>query len=305
MPEDIDVEVYVNPYASKGFLPRVAGLLRASLNQGDVNHIVGDVHFLNILMRKRATVLTIHDCVTLERLTGFRYWILWFFWYWLPAKRSTVITVISGSTKKELERHLGPGDWAIKVIPCPVSEGFTCSPKEIERDYPRILQVGTTANKNIERVAGALQGMPCKLVIIGELATSQLVALESNGIDYENHVGIPKESVVDEYRKSDIVMFVSIYEGFGLPILEAQAVGRPVITSNLYSMPEVGGKGAYYVDPYDISSIREAVESLLQSRSLRVQLINDGFENVCKYQASNVAERYAELYRQVYEKCYQ
>ena len=118
----------------------------------------------------------------------------------------------------------------------------------MKANFPRILQVGTAAHKNIERVAAALEGRRCKFVIIGKLTQSQLVALESNRIDYENHVGISRAALVGQYQKCDMVMFPSLYGGFGLPILEAQAVGRPVITSNLYSMPEVGGKGAYYVE---------------------------------------------------------
>ncbi len=300
--EDIDVSVYVNPYHSRGFWRRAISMLRAALHQGDINHITGDVHFLNIFMRKRSTILTIHDCVTLERLTGIRYRILWLFWYWLPAKRSALITVISGSTKKELERHLGSGNWPIKVLPDPVSPEFIFSPKASECDCPRILQIGTTTNKNVGRVAAALKGVPCKLVIIGKLESSQLAALESNSVEYENHVGISREAVVDEYQKCDIVMFASLYEGFGLPILEAQAVGRPVITSSLYSMPEVGGKGAYYVNPYDTLSIRRAVSELVESSDLRNELIKEGLANVSKYQASIIAGRYSELYREVYEK---
>ena len=95
-------------------------------------------------------------------------------------------------------------------------------------------------------------------------------------------------------------MFASLYEGFGLPILEGQAVGRPVITSNLYSMPEVGGDGACYVDPCNVSAIRSALNSIIDCADFRERLITSGLKNVENYRLSNVASQYAELYGKVY-----
>lgn len=301
LPADICVATYVNPYASRGFWRRAVGMARVRLHQGDLNHITGDIHFLTILLQRKKNILTIHDCVTLERLQGLKYHILRFFWYWLPAKRSAAITVISESTKKELLQHLGRGNWPITVIPDSVSPIFERSQKSFDCACPVILQIGTKSNKNIERVAVALNGFRCKMVVIGKLMPSQIAALDENMIDYRNHFGISRESLVRHYQKCDIVMFASLYEGFGLPILEGQAVGRPVITSNLYSMPEVGGSGAYYVNPYETSSIRMALEEIVKSESLRAKLVAAGIQNVQNYTVSAIAERYSALYRQVYE----
>lgn len=302
LPKDIVVEAYTTPYPSYGIWRRLTGMCLAMFHQGDVNHITGDVHFLNILLRRSKTILTIHDCVTLERLTGIKYQIFRFFWYWLPAKRSAVITVISGSTKTDLLTHLGKGDWPITVVPDFVSPEFEFSEKIFNHACPVILQVGTKSNKNIERVAAALKGVVCKLVIIGKLIPAQISALEENDIDYENQFSIPRETLVEHYHNCDIVMFASLYEGFGLPILEAQATGRPVITSKLYSMPEVGGDGACYVDPYNVSDIRRVVERLISDDGFRVNLITAGLINVKKFQLTRVAEQYAELYRRVYSE---
>jgi hypothetical protein len=121
-----------------------------------VNHITGDVHFLTIFLRRNKTILTIHDCVTLEQLSGLKYKLIRFFWYWLPAKRSRIVTVIAESTKQELLRHLGGGDWNIKVIPDFVSPDFHYSRRLFNSTCPSILQVGTTTNRNIEqRCCGA------------------------------------------------------------------------------------------------------------------------------------------------------
>ena len=300
LPPDIHVDVYINPYASRGIWRRLLGALRAACHQSQVNHITGDVHFLNILMRKNRTVSTIHDCITLERLSGLRYTLFRFFWYWLPARKSAAITVISESTKRELLKHLGTGNWPITVIPNPVSPEFSYTPKAFDSKFPTILQVGTTTNKNLERVAAALNGLQCKIVIIGKLLPEQLAALHKNNIVYENYFGITQADLINHYRKCDIVMFASLYEGFGLPILEAQATGRPVITSNCYSMPEVGGDGACCVNPYSTSGIRQAVQKIVRDADYRERIVRAGQRNVEKYQSSNVARQYAELYRRVH-----
>lgn len=298
-PVDIRAEVNVCKLSSRGLLNRIYEVFRAATKQGDINHITGDIHFLALLLKRKRTILTIHDCVTLERLTGVRYWIYWFFWYWLPIKRSTVITVISESTKRELQSHLKIESSQIEIIPDCVSPEFEPHQKIFNAQYPRILQIGTKSNKNIERIAAALEGLPCCLVVIGQLSTRQATVLNNHGIDVENHIGISGDELIKQYQKADLLMFASLYEGFGLPILESNAVGRPVITSNLYSMPEVGGDAACYVDPFDTTCIRSAVEKILEDSKYRDQLIENGFRNVERFRAENVATKYADLYRRV------
>jgi glycosyltransferase involved in cell wall biosynthesis len=287
-------------FRSQGLFRRLADMLIAISLQGDINHVTGDVHYLTIFLGRRRTILTIHDCVTLERLSGLRYSIYRFFWYWLPVRRSAAITVVSESTKQELQRHLGKGNWPITVIPNPVSPEFANAPRVFNADFPTILQVGTTNNKNVERIAAALNGVKCKMVIVGQLQPAQLDALHKNAIVYENCFGITQAELVEQYRQCDIVMFASLYEGFGLPILEAQATGRPVITSNCYSMPEVGGEGACYIDPYSASDIRQGVHKIVSDVAYREHIVSAGHINVEKYRAVNIARQYAELYRRVY-----
>jgi glycosyltransferase involved in cell wall biosynthesis len=81
-----------------------------------------------------------------------------------------------------------------------------------------------------------------------------------------------------------------------MPILEAQTVGRPVVTSNLSSMPEVAGTAACLVDPLSVASIREGVQRVIQDAPYREGLIAAGFENVKRFQAETVARAYGEVY---------
>ncbi|MCB1815374.1 MAG: glycosyltransferase, partial [Candidatus Competibacteraceae bacterium] len=135
------------------------------------------------------------------------------------------------------------------------------------------------------------------LVIIGKLSNQQRIALQKYDINFENHVGISRNEMVSQYQQADILIFVSLYEGFGLPILEANAVGRPVITSNLYSMPEVGGDAACYVNPYKVTDIRSAIEKIINDVSYRNKLIDNGFRNVKRFRSDAIANQYAALYR--------
>ena len=93
-----------------------------------------------------------------------------------------------------------------------------------------------------------------------------------------------------------------MYEGFGLPILEAQATGRPVITSNEASMPEVAGDAAILVNPYEVVEIKEAVEKIISDKKLREDLIKKGIENIKRFTPEKIAENYASLYRKTFNE---
>lgn len=300
MPAGVKCIVVQSRFSSRGFLKRLYNIFEACFRQGDINHITGDVHYLAYFLKKDKTVLTIHDCVTLERLTGLKQNIFLILWYWLPIKRSALVTVISEATKRELSRYLDVNEEKIRVVPDCVFPIFKPSPtKTWNEAKPVILQVGTTANKNISRVAEALTGVTCHLRIIGKLSKEQINALELHRIEYSAVAGIPDEQLVKEYYDADMVVFVSTYEGFGLPIIEGQATGRPVVTSNIMSMPEVAGDGACLVDPYDVTAIRQGILKLINDSSYRNVLVRNGFNNVENFRAKKIAAQYVDLYKQI------
>ncbi|WP_187970288.1 glycosyltransferase family 4 protein [Aquibium microcysteis] len=299
MPADCRVKVWTCRHPSTGLLPRLKDMWAARAAQSDVNHVTGDVHYLVLLLDPRRTVLTVHDLVLLGRLRGVRRFVLWLFWYWLPVRRCRAVVAISETTRQALIASVRCDPGKIRVIHNSVSAEFQPSPKEFDAARPRILQIGTRPNKNLERVAEALEGLSCLLVVVGELDPAQESVLRRHGIAFESRVGLSREELLSEYVAADLVLFASTYEGFGLPIVEAQAVGRPVVTSNLSSMPEVAGEGACLVDPLDVTSIRAGVDRVIADERYRAGLVERGFANAARFSAAAVAERYAALYREI------
>jgi len=214
-------------------------------------------------------------------------------------RRARVVTAVSESTRRELEKYVGIGRGVVRVIPNCVRQEFAQSPKGFNEVEPVVLQVGTGWNKNVERVAEALSGLRCRWVIIGEVSQPLRGVLDASGVPWRHIPRATDQQVVQAYRDSDVVVFASLYEGFGLPIIEAQATGRPVVTSDRLSMPEVAGGAALLVDPLDVSAIREAVVRVFWDRVLRRDLVEAGFENVKRFEAARVAEAYAQIYREV------
>lgn len=299
LPADIDVSLHLNRYPSTGAIGRVSDALAARRVDADVRHITGDVHYLGWLLPRPGTLLTILDCVTIERLTGWRREAFKALWYRWPIARAERLTTISTFSAESIERHTGYPAARIDIIPPPLSDEFVRVPRPFNSERPRVLQVGTTANKNLARVIAALGGLPVELVLVGELTSEQRAALEGSGLVYRNLSGISRAELLDQYRKADIVMFASLYEGFGMPIIEAQAIGRPVVTSDRCSMPEAAGGGAVLIDPEDVSAIRRAVERVIGSAELRAELDAVGAANAERYRPGRIAERYAQIYREL------
>ena len=135
--------------------------------------------------------------------------------------------------------------------------------------------------------------------IVGELRYEQLSHLREFDIEYSSVFNISDEQILKEYQQADMLVFASTYEGFGLPILEAQATGRPVVTSNIMSMTEVAGNGACLVNPYDVASIREGIFKVINDSYYRYELVHYGFENVKKFHPEKIAAQYVKLYKQM------
>lgn len=301
MPGDVEAEVKVAPFYSLGLIPRIKNILWARQQQGEVNHITGDIHYIALGLKKSITLLTIHDIGFIHHPNPIIRLILKIFWLIIPIKRSALVTVISQATKDHILKHVRCSPDKIKVVPNAISPEWQKKEKIFNDKEPILLQIGTKANKNLERVVEAIRDVKCKLKIVGKLSAQQEALLKKFRINYENYFNISEIELMHHYETSDIVVFCSTLEGFGLPIIEAQSVGRVVVTSNLSAMPEVAGEGACFVDPYDVISIKEGILHVMNDSNYRVMLINKGFENIKRFDPVVTAQQYYQLYRQIIE----
>jgi glycosyltransferase involved in cell wall biosynthesis len=299
LPKEVQWEVRELSYVSQGFFKRLYITLEAAFNQKGVNHITGDINFIALGLKKRQTVLTILDVGFMKHPSRIARAILRYFWIVFPVKRSAVITTISEATRQEVMKYVRVDPARIKVVYVPISPAFQPQPKLFNNNEPTILQIGTKPNKNVVRLVQALKGIPCKLEIIGEVNETLQSELVASGLKYHAVSNLTNEEIVQKYREADILTFVSTYEGFGMPIVEANSTGRVVVTSNILSMPEVGGSAAHYVDPFDVKSIREGILKVINDDAYRENLITNGYTNRHRFDVQHIARQYTEIYQQL------
>lgn len=267
--------------------------------RGEVSHITGDVQYAVIVTGER-TLLTVHDVGSAFTGNWLKRLYVKLLWFVLPTLIAKRISVISQATKDDLIR-IAP--WAknkITVIPDPYNPVFEGEEKENMASVPRILHIGTKPNKNLEKVIQALKGLDCHLVIIGRMSEEQMDLVETSGVSIENKCDIPLEELVEEYRRCDIVSFPSMFEGFGMPIIESQAAGRPVVAGDIPVLKDVAGDGgAIFVNPYDIDSIRDGFLRLMNDRECCHLIIRRGKQNIRRFHPQIIADMYNKIYREL------
>ncbi len=267
--------------------------------KADIYHITGSVNYFSILLPHKKTVVTIHDLSHyLKNLKGFKKWLYKWLWMILPIKCAQVVTSVSQSTADDIYNYLGLKYKKIEIIPNCYNSIMKPEPQSLLKDCPKIFQIGTAAHKNVSRVIQAISGLPCKLILVGKLSDKLKHELQQYNIKYESYFHISFEEVHRLYIESDIVTFVSLKEGFGVPIIEAQAVGRPVITSNYDPMSIVAGDGACLVDPLSVENIRRGILRVINDEEYRNGLVEAGFKNVAKYSIEAVCNKYLSVYKQ-------
>lgn len=294
--KNIASKTFVNPYPLSKFFKALNYFRK---NQGEINHITGDIHWVSLALNSRKTLLTVHDLSGFYQYSGVKKFLYYLIWIYFPLKKLKYITAISEKTKQEIIKLLPSVAHKINVIPnCITIDVLPLNFKE-HSGKTRILIVGTRSNKNIERVLHACKDLDVTLTIVGKLEEKQLEILKEYNQNYSNFIDISDEDLKNLYDENDILCFPSTYEGFGLPILEAQARNCIVITSDLSPMNDVAGTGALLVDPYNEEEIRNSIIKIMSDDDLKKELISKGHENVKKYTPELVVQQYIELYQKI------
>lgn len=233
---------------------------------------------------------------------------------------SCEIITDSQMIKNELIQWKPKYERKIRVIPPAVDPVFRklTDPKQIEETRNKfgltkkiILYVGNTRPyKNLPRLIKAFGLLmengknSCQLVIgSGESRNLPILKKLTKSLELEDSVvftgNLTDEDVIALMNTADVFVFPSLYEGFGLPPLEAMACGTPVVTSNAGSLPEVVGDAALLVNPENVEEIVSAIETVLTNKKLRKELIKKGFERVETFSWEKTARETLEVYESV------
>lgn len=296
-----EINLRRSPLESRGIVRRLLIGIWAWFVRGGNRHIIGDVNFLGLFLPRKGTVQTILDLVGLRNPSRLRR--LWFraLWLRMPLQRSSVIITISQQIKQELVSLGYRGSDDIRVVPLSVHPAFQPTYHRREWILPRIVIVGSTPNKNIPRMLKALEGTVCSVTLVGQRTTALQALVAEVSVPVTHLSGLTPTEMAAVYQESDILLYASTYEGFGMPIVEAQACGCLVVTSDQEPMRSVAGfDSAVLVNPESVSDIREGVHSLIKSPELRAHLREQGYRNSALYEPSAIAKQLIEIYNEVF-----
>lgn len=293
--KEANVQFFTMPFSSS-MVGAPANLMLLPRSKKTVYHIIGDVYYASLGLPEERTVVTYQDAVLLHRLSGLKRRILLEYSYRKPIERAGAVTVVSEFSRTELEKACGSLGRPLHIVHNPIDPIFQ-SRQASGGGRPRILQVGVTRHKNVDVTIKALAGMDCDLHVVGTPDAALVELARNENVPVQWHTGVNERQLVDLYASATLVAFASSYEGFGLPILEAQAVGRPVITSNCCSLPEVAGDGALFVEPGSADELRTAIRRILDDATLRASLVERGHRNVERFSLQKIAAEYCAIYK--------
>lgn len=241
--------------------------------------------------------------------------IWWRLQYRYLCHRADLFLTISEFTKRDMIAKLHISPEKIKIVPC------ACSPQMRRVDNSNTLKVlrekyhlpghfvlfvgNFNPRKNLERLIQAFDQVKSNgnikhhLVIAGEQGWKFDRDKALEGVLHREAISfigfVADEDMPALYTAADLFAFPTLYEGFGIPVIEAQTCGTPVLTSNCSALPEVGGDAAIYVDPYSVDHICEGMLKILNSFALQKQLAEKGYQNAKRFSWAASAKRLHEI----------
>lgn len=299
--KNVTVKTWAVPYESRGVVRRFGNVVFTAIAartrfRRHVLHLTGDINYVAMLLPSDRLVVTVHDLTHLQATRGLRRRFLSLIWFEIPGRRASAIVAVSTETANQLRLHIVDSA-PVAVIPSAIGAEFWTEAVSERSDRPRVLQVGTRPNKNLAAVAMALRDLDVELRIIGDPSAEDRRLLANLRLHYS--VVAPKSDpeMVQEYRKSSVLVFASLAEGFGMPIAEAMAIGLPVVTSNRDPMRSVADGAAILVDPERPADIRRGIVELLVDDATRARCIEIGRRVSLRYHPAVAANSYLEIYR--------
>ncbi|MGA2911271.1 MAG: glycosyltransferase family 1 protein [Candidatus Levyibacteriota bacterium] len=276
------------------------------------------------IYNKFKTIVTVHDLTPIvfpqAFPRGIRGEIKWQMQRF-ALKRADVILTDSESSKKDIQNYVGARENKIHVVYLAAGEQYiqleTKNFKsEIQKRYGLpdrfVLYVGdVTWNKNLPRLIDAVKSINIPLVMIGKSLVSDTYDKDNPWNADLNRVNeltkgnsnimklgfVSAEELVQIYNLATVFVMPSLYEGFGLPILEAMACGCPVITSKEGSIPEVADEAVFYVDAYDVESIAAGIKKVFTDKKLQGELKEKGLKNVQRFSWRKAAQETTDVYK--------
>jgi glycosyltransferase involved in cell wall biosynthesis len=252
----------------------------------------------------RRQVATMHDA-TMFRFphTYSRTFATWYrFMYRTVGRRAQRVLTVSEFSRRELTEVLGLQADRVVVVPNGVEHSDAAGigdPVDVG-EAPFVLMIGPpAAHKNIAPVATALSERGIPVVVVGGAGALQIFGsgarpVHVSGPSLVRRMGrLSDAQVTWLYRQASALVFPSLYEGFGLPVVEAQRLGCPVVVSDRASLPEVAGEGALLVDPTHPGEVAEQVAQLLADPARLARLAASGRQNADRFQWSASATRLA------------
>lgn len=225
----------------------------------------------------------------------------------LFAKKAARLCTVSDFSKQDIVKTYGISPDKIDITYNGVSPVFKVLPEEEKKQVrgnfaegnPYIIFVGAIhKRKNVQRLIDAFYSLKQKgeishhLVIVGQaMWKSQSVTIPSEIHEFVHFTGhVSLENLAQIMASADCLAFVSYFEGFGIPLVEAMQSGVPVLAGNRTSLPEVGGDAALYCDPYDVNDIESGLKTILNDLELRETLIAKGLERAKEFSWDKTAE---------------
>ncbi len=297
-------------------LNQVTKLLSA--NNIDIFH--GLSHALPYGIEKSGipSVVTIHDLIFLRFPEYYKKFDrkMYETIYLSSCQRATKIIAISNQTKADLITYFGIDQEKIVVIYQSCDKMFY---EKVSEDQKSAIRLKFNLPERFILSVGTIERRKNQLALLKGVVSSKIdmpVVILGKPTEYIRQInqfisesGILKQVIflhhttTDElrtiYQMAEVMVYPSIFEGFGLPVLEAQASGCPVVTSNTSSLPEAGGEGALYINPEDVTEIGQKISNILSNKLLREDLVRKGTLNANLLQEVDVARRLMDCYLKV------